>query len=47
VTTVFSDSQASTAGAVVDLYPRRFQTADVSVSGDRYSFVVHSAYVPA
>jgi hypothetical protein len=30
-----------------DLSTRRFQTAGLSVSGDRYSFLVHSAYVPA
>jgi hypothetical protein len=30
-----------------DVYAMRFQTAGISVSGDRYFFVVHSAYVPA
>jgi hypothetical protein len=46
-TAAFSDSRALTAGAAADVYARRFQTAGVSVSGDRYSFVVHFAYVPA
>jgi hypothetical protein len=45
-TAVFSDSRASTAAVVADVYARRFQKAGVSASGDRYSFVVHSAYVP-
>jgi hypothetical protein len=30
-----------------DLSARRFQTTALSVCGDRYSFLVHSAYVPA
>jgi hypothetical protein len=30
-----------------DLSARRLQTADISVSGSKYSFAVHSAYVPA
>jgi hypothetical protein len=43
---------ASTAGddntySVADLSARRFQTTDLSVTGGRYSFLVHSAYVPA
>jgi hypothetical protein len=46
-TAAFSDSWASTAGAAADLYARRFHTAAVSVSSDRYSFVVHSAYALA
>jgi hypothetical protein len=47
VTADFSDSRASTAGAVADVYAMRFQTADVLVFGDSFSFVVHSAYVSA
>jgi hypothetical protein len=46
-TAAFSDSRDSTAGAAVDLCARRFQTAGLSVSGDRYSFLVDYAYVPA
>jgi hypothetical protein len=46
-TAAFSDSRDSTAGAAVDLCARRFQTAGLSVSDDRYSFLVDYAYVPA
>jgi hypothetical protein len=41
-TTAFSDSRPSTAGAAADLCARRFQTADLSVSGDICSFLVDS-----
>jgi hypothetical protein len=34
------------SAAAADLYARRFQTTGLSVIGGRYSFLVHSAYVP-
>jgi hypothetical protein len=46
------DSRASTVEDdsthnIADLSARRFQTAGLSVSGSGYSFLIHSAYVPA
>jgi hypothetical protein len=46
-TAAFSDGRASTGAVAADLCARRFQTIGLSVSGGRYSFLVHSAYVPA
>jgi hypothetical protein len=43
--TVEDDNTYSAAAA--DLYAKRFHTTGLSLTGGRYSFLVHSAYVPA
>jgi hypothetical protein len=45
--TVGDDNTYNAAAAAADLYAKRFQTTDFSLTGGRYSFLVHSAYVPA